>query len=34
MAPIKREKYSVVDKGIEPPLDPMDIDLTAVNTVV
>ena len=34
IAPTEREKYSIVDKGIEPPLDPMDIDLTAVNIVV
>ena len=34
MAPIKREKYSVVDEGIEPLLNPIDINLTAVNIVV
>ena len=34
MAPTEREKYSVVDEGIEPLLDLIDIDLTAVNIVV
>ena len=34
MAPTEKEKYSVVNEGIEPPFNLIDINSTTVNIVV